>query len=330
MKLAERVSIYKGDITKLEIDAIVNAANSRLKAGGGVDGAIHRAAGPLLQDECNSLGGCATGEAKATSGYDLPAKYVIHTVGPQDGSAPKLQSCYENCLALKSECHFRSIAFPCISTATSALENSEDLENHPLVRMEDVQPDRSCEVLNIQQIDCVNSIEDACLLNDDDDSNIGSMVSIQSEEVIDYQDDSSDNAELIVPDILEPRQDESHSAAEMLKQKAPESWPTLEILPGGVIKNADKYEDDLSLTCPVTDRNKNEVKDMKYVCAKCSESFDNLILLVKHVRWHEEERKKENELKKLKQQSIEKCYIQTCKRKIISEKKTKRKVPKKS
>ncbi|XP_014355517.1 macro domain-containing protein CT2219 [Papilio machaon] len=121
--LAEKVSIFKGDITKLEIDAIVNAANSRLKAGGGVDGAIHRAAGPLLQDECNSLGGCPTGQAKATSGYDLPAKYVIHTVGPQDGSESKLQSCYEHCLALKSECHFKSIAFPCISTGIYGFPN---------------------------------------------------------------------------------------------------------------------------------------------------------------------------------------------------------------
>ncbi|CAG5059879.1 unnamed protein product [Parnassius apollo] len=123
VSLAEKVSIFKGDITKLEIDAIVNAANSRLKAGGGVDGAIHRGAGPLLQDECNSLGGCPTGEAKVTSAYDLPAKYVIHTVGPQDGSASKLQSCYENCLALKNEIHFKSIAFPCISTGIYGFPN---------------------------------------------------------------------------------------------------------------------------------------------------------------------------------------------------------------
>ncbi|XP_068624520.1 macro domain-containing protein CT2219-like [Battus philenor] len=125
VSLAEKVSIFKGDITKLEIDAIVNAANSRLKAGGGVDGAIHRAAGPLLQDECNTLGGCLTGEAKVTCGYDLPAKYVIHTVGPQDGSAVKLQSCYESCLALKGECHYKSIAFPCISTGIYGFPNRQ-------------------------------------------------------------------------------------------------------------------------------------------------------------------------------------------------------------
>ncbi|XP_053608448.1 macro domain-containing protein PG1779-like [Plodia interpunctella] len=115
-ELFHKVSIFKGDITKLEVDAIVNAANSRLIGGGGVDGAIHRAAGPFLQAECNSLGGCPTGEAKVTEGYNLPAKYVIHTVGPQDGSETKLQSCYENCLSLAKQLELRSIAFPCIST----------------------------------------------------------------------------------------------------------------------------------------------------------------------------------------------------------------------
>ncbi|KAI5633449.1 macro domain-containing protein [Phthorimaea operculella] len=121
--LAEKVSIYKGDITKLEIDAIVNAANSMLRAGGGVDGAIHRAAGPLLQQECNSLGGCPTGDAKVTGGYDLPAKYVVHTVGPQDGSPQKLQSCYEKCLGYCQEYKFKSIAFPCISTGIYGFPN---------------------------------------------------------------------------------------------------------------------------------------------------------------------------------------------------------------
>ncbi|KAJ0170470.1 hypothetical protein K1T71_013841 [Dendrolimus kikuchii] len=121
--LAERVSIFRGDITKLEIDAIVNAANSMLKAGGGVDGAIHRAAGPLLQEECNSLRGCTIGEAKVTGGYDLPAKYIIHTVGPQDGSASKLQSCYDKCLGYQQEYQLRSIAFPCISTGIYGFPN---------------------------------------------------------------------------------------------------------------------------------------------------------------------------------------------------------------
>ncbi|XP_026764018.2 macro domain-containing protein CT2219-like [Galleria mellonella] len=122
-KISEKVSIFKGDITKLEVDAIVNAANARLKAGGGVDGAIHRSAGPLLQQECDSLGGCPTGEAKITGGYNLPAKYIIHTVGPQDGSAQKLQSCYETCLSHLKKYQLQSIAFPCISTGIYGFPN---------------------------------------------------------------------------------------------------------------------------------------------------------------------------------------------------------------
>ncbi|XP_072933967.1 macro domain-containing protein PG1779-like [Epargyreus clarus] len=121
--LAEKVSIFQGDITKLEVDAIVNAANSKLKAGGGVDGAIHRAAGSLLQDECNTLGGCPTGEARVTGGYNLPAKYVIHTVGPQNGSAPNLQSCYMKSLAYVTQLNLKSIAFPCISTGIYGFPN---------------------------------------------------------------------------------------------------------------------------------------------------------------------------------------------------------------
>ncbi|XP_073965794.1 macro domain-containing protein PG1779-like [Choristoneura fumiferana] len=121
--LSEKVSIFKGDITKLEVDAIVNAANSLLKAGGGVDGAIHRAAGPLLQQENNTLGGCPTGDAKVTGGYDLPARYVIHTVGPQNGSAPALRSCYEKCLSYHQEYRIKSIAFPCISTGIYGFPN---------------------------------------------------------------------------------------------------------------------------------------------------------------------------------------------------------------
>ncbi|CAB3232631.1 unnamed protein product [Arctia plantaginis] len=121
--LAKKVSIFKGDITKLEVDAIVNAANSFLRAGGGVDGAIHRGAGPLLQEECNTLGGCPTGDAKITCGYSLPAKYVIHTVGPQDGSPAKLESCYEKCLSFQEEYNLRSIAFPCISTGIYGFPN---------------------------------------------------------------------------------------------------------------------------------------------------------------------------------------------------------------
>lgn len=128
-----KIEVVRKDITEMAVDAIVNAANKSLLGGGGVDGAIHRAAGPELKEACRKLNGAETGEAKITEGFDLPARYVIHAVGPvyNDGSrgeAEQLGSCYRNSLKLGEEYDLKSIAFPAISTGIYGYPKDEAAE----------------------------------------------------------------------------------------------------------------------------------------------------------------------------------------------------------
>lgn len=145
----ERITVVQGDITKIPVDAIVNAANTSLLGGGGVDGAIHRAAGPALLSECRAIGGCPTGEARLTPGYNLPARFVIHTVGPVYSGKPQdaqlLSQCYFNSLRIAAAHRLSSIAFPAISCGAygypieAACRIAIDttarfLEDHPEIR----------------------------------------------------------------------------------------------------------------------------------------------------------------------------------------------------
>jgi len=145
-EILDKLEIRQGDITRLAVDAIVNAANSSLLGGGGVDGAIHRAAGPELVKECRTLGGCPTGEARITKGYNLAARHVIHTVGPVYSGKPRdkalLTECYQNSLKLAVENNVHSLAFPAISCG---------VYGYPIEKACKIAVDTSCSFLKNNQ-----------------------------------------------------------------------------------------------------------------------------------------------------------------------------------
>ena len=142
------IEVVEADITTLRVDAIVNAANESLLGGGGVDGAIHRAAGPKLLEECKKIGGCPTGQARLTKGYNLPARYVIHTVGPvwqggNHGEDELLAACYRHSMSIALREKIRSIAFPAISTGVYRfpLERAADIAAHEVYRFLETYPE---------------------------------------------------------------------------------------------------------------------------------------------------------------------------------------------